>query len=120
LSKPDKSEAKDESAGSENGKTLSLKQRLQDLVREYGRVAIVVYFSLWILTVAGFYLALRAGIHVGSGSGKAGTLVAAWLATKLTLPLRIGATLVLTPLLSRAKRSWEPQLDNKPASKEEA
>lgn len=78
-----------------------IKERLQELMAEYGSIALIVFFSLFVLTYMGFYLAIEAGVDVGdSTAGATGTYVAAWLATKLTMPLRIGATLLLTPLVA--------------------
>jgi hypothetical protein len=89
---------------SENKKPRVLKDRLQEHIAEYGKLALVIFFSLGILSLIGFYVAIRAGIDVGSNSGTAGALAAAWVANKLTMPIRIGATLVLTPLFAKILR----------------
>jgi hypothetical protein len=47
-------------------------------------------------------VALRAGWAPSSASGKAGTFAAAYIITKLTQPIRIGLTVVLTPFVARA------------------
>ena len=103
-------------SNSDEAPPRTLKDRLQDHITEYGRLALIIFFSLGIMTLVGFYLAIKAGIDVGSNSGSAGALVAAWVATKLTMPIRIGATLVLTPILARllrrSPRSHEPQADS--------
>ena len=75
-------------------------QRLKDLFAQYGRLAVVTYFVLFALTFAGFAAAISAGVEVESTSGSAGLLGAAYLATKLSQPLRILGTLLLTPLLA--------------------
>lgn len=77
------------------------KERLKSLLAEYGRVAIWTYFILFGLTLSGFAVAIAAGVRVESTQGQAGVLGAAYVATKLTQPLRIGATLALTPLVAR-------------------
>lgn len=86
-----------------------MKQKLDALLAEYGRIAIFTYFSLFLLVLAGFYVALLSGFQPESSAAGVGTLGAAWVATKLTQPLRIGATVVLTPLigsmLKRKRRS---------------
>ncbi|MSP59795.1 MAG: hypothetical protein EXR72_05530 [Myxococcales bacterium] len=79
----------------------SLKARLDGLIRAYGPVAFAVYFGLFAVTFAGFAAAIKFGVSVQSASSGAGTLLAAWVATKLTQPLRILATLALTPLAVR-------------------
>ena len=77
----------------------TIKERLQDHVKEYGSIALVIFFSIFALTLLGFYIAIKAGMDVGdSTAGSSGTLFAAWVATKITLPLRIGGTFVLTPI----------------------
>jgi hypothetical protein len=75
--------------------------RFKTLLAEYGPVALWTYFGLFALVLSGFAIAIAAGVQVESASGGAGVLGAAWLATKLTQPLRIGATLLLTPLMAR-------------------
>jgi len=78
-----------------------MRKRLESLLAEYGTVAIVIYLVIFALTLTGFFLAIRMGWRTSSAGGQAGTLAAAWIATKLTQPLRIGATLVLTPLVAK-------------------
>lgn len=75
--------------------------RINALLAEYGRVALATYFSLFALVFAGFGLAIALGMHVATTEGGAGVLGAAYIATKLTQPLRIGATIALTPLVAR-------------------
>lgn len=89
---------------SENKKPRVLKDRLQDHIAEYGRLALVIFFTLGILSLTGFYVAIKAGIDIGSNTGSAGALAAAWVANKLTMPIRIGATLVLTPIFAKILR----------------
>lgn len=77
------------------------KERLKALLAEYGRVAIWTYFTLFALALVGFAVAIAAGVKVESAQGHASVLGAAYVATKLTQPLRIGATLLLTPIVAR-------------------
>ncbi len=89
----------------ETEKPKVLKDRLQEHIAEYGKLALVIFLSMGALTLVGFYIAIKAGIDIGEGTSQtAGTLVAAWVATKLTMPIRIGATLVLTPILAKLLR----------------
>lgn len=74
---------------------------MKAIFAEYGTLAIVVYLILFALVLAGFTVAIALGIETQSAAGSAGTLAAAWLATKLTQPLRIVATLAITPLAAR-------------------
>jgi hypothetical protein len=83
----------------ETKKKLSIKERLQEHIAEYGALALTIFLLIFALTYLGFFVAIKSGADIGdSAAGSTGTFVAAWLATKLTMPLRVGATLVLTPL----------------------
>ncbi len=81
-----------------------MRPKLKQLLEEYGRIAIFTYFGIFLLTLAGFAVAISYGLKVKSAQGGAGLLVASWLATKLTQPLRIAATLALSPLIATALR----------------
>ena len=78
-----------------------LSERLKLLMETYGPVAIVVYFAIFGLVFVGAIIAIHMGFQVSSGAGSAGALGAAYVATKLTQPVRILATLALTPLAAR-------------------
>lgn len=75
--------------------------RLQALLEEYGSTALGTYFAIFALVLTGFAIAIRQGVQVESAQGSAGVLAGAWVATKLTQPLRIAATLLLTPFIAR-------------------
>jgi hypothetical protein len=79
-----------------------LKERFKALMEDYGPVAFAVYFAIFFLCIAGFAVAFRMGFQMEGVGGTAGTLGAAWLATKVIQPIRILATLALTPLVGRA------------------
>ena len=76
-----------------------MKDKLQKLMAEYGRIAIGVYLGTFVVTMAGFSFAITQGFEVEGASSTAGTLGAAWIATKLTQPIRIAVTLALTPVI---------------------
>ena len=78
-----------------------MRSSIKDLLAEYGRVALWVYFVIFAVVFAGSWMAIRMGWQPEGVAGGMGTLGAAWVATKLTQPLRIGATLVLTPLIAK-------------------
>lgn len=78
-----------------------MKRTLKSILTEYGAVAVVLYLVIFGLVLAGSYLAIRAGWAPASAAGKTGTFVAAYIVTKLTQPIRIGVTVVLTPLVAR-------------------
>ena len=77
-----------------------MRHSTRELFEKYGPVAITTYFAIFFLTLFAFFWAIRMGWKTTSVTGTAGTLGAAYVATKLTQPLRIGATLLLTPLLA--------------------
>lgn len=78
------------------------KERLKTLLAEYGQLALYTYLGLFVVVLLGFVVAIKAGFEVGSTGGTLTVVGAAWLATKATQPLRIAATLGLTPLVSVA------------------
>jgi hypothetical protein len=75
--------------------------KLENLLTQYGATAFVTWFVIFGLVFAGFAVAIKSGFQVESGAGSAGTLGAAYVATQLTKPIRIAATLVLTPVVAR-------------------
>jgi hypothetical protein len=77
-----------------------LKQRLSALFAEYGRIAVVTYFTLSILTIIGFSVAIWIGAEPSSATGGLGVIAAGWVAAKATLPIRILITLGLTPVVA--------------------
>lgn len=90
-----------------------LKQRLSALFEEYGRIAIVTYFTLSILTIIGFSIAIWTGVKPSSETGVLGVIIAGWALGKATLPIRILITLGLTPLVAfvvRRRRSEPSEL----------
>jgi hypothetical protein len=91
------------------------RDRLKRLLAEYGRVAIGTYLAIFLLVLAGFAIAFASGFKVSSATGGAGLLGAAYLATKVTQPLRIAVTIVLTPLVARVLRR-EPRRDGDSAA----
>lgn len=86
----------------------TLKQRLQVLMADYGKIAIYTYLALSLGTIAAFSLAFGLGMAPSSASGVGGVIFAGWLAAKATMPLRILATLGLTPLIATLLRRRKP------------
>jgi hypothetical protein len=87
-------------AEAQTGTKKPLKDRLQGLLSEYGALALWVYFGIFFVVLAGFATAISFGFEVESEVATAGTLGAAYVATKVTQPLRILATLVFTPVVA--------------------
>ena len=100
------------------GEKPPLRQRLSALFAEYGRVAIVTYFSLSILTIIGFSIAFAVGASPSTASGFFGVLAAGWVAAKATLPVRILVTLGITPgiayIVNRIRRRKSVAVDAAP------
>lgn len=78
-----------------------MKKTVEKLLAEYGTIAVIVYFTIFFAVLAGFWLAIRLGWRAESTAGSVGTLAAAYVATKLTQPIRIAATLVATPIVAK-------------------
>jgi hypothetical protein len=87
------------------------REKLKSLLSEYGNVAIYTYLVIWVATLAGFFIAISLGFKTQGAASGLGIAGAAWLATKLTQPLRIAGTLLATPLVAAAWR----KLRGKPA-----
>jgi len=87
-----------------SAKKLPLTERIKQLVVDYGPLALWVYFGIFAIVLAGFFFAIKFGWKTDSAVGTAGTLGAAWVATKLTQPIRIVASLALTPFVMRVTR----------------
>ena len=77
----------------------SLKQRLSALFEDYGRIAIITYFTLSILAIIGFSIAIGLGVEPSGATGVIGVIIAGWALAKATLPIRILITLGLTPVI---------------------
>ncbi len=97
-----------ESGGERKSWWGEMKERYEGLLQEYGTMALGTYLALFVLTFAGFYTALQAGFEVSSAAGTASVVGGAYAATKLSQPVRIGATLVLTPAVAWGYRQLYP------------
>lgn len=85
------------------------RERYQDVIAEYGNAAVGTYLVVFVATLVGFYTAMRFGYQVEGAAATAGTVGAAYFATKMTQPLRIAATIALTPVMVRILRVvWKP------------
>ena len=78
-----------------------MRKTVKQILSEYGAVALVVYFAIFFAVLLGFWAAIRFGWRPSTATGQAGALTAAYIATKLTQPVRIAATVALTPLAAR-------------------
>lgn len=82
-------------------KLKDLLVRFRDLVVEYGVVALVVHYVIFATVITGFWFALRAGWQPSSTVENVGSWTAAYILTKVVQPLRIIATLAITPLIAK-------------------
>jgi hypothetical protein len=87
----------------------TLKERLAASFAEYGRIAVITYLVLSLLTIAGFSIAIGIGAQPSSATGLFGVIAAGWLAAKATMPLRILIVLALTPGIAAIVRRRAPK-----------
>jgi uncharacterized membrane protein len=78
-----------------------VRQTFKNILAEYGTVAVVVYFTIFFAVLFGVWTAMRFGWRSDSTAAGVSTFAAAYVVTKLTQPLRIAATLALTPLVAK-------------------
>lgn len=99
----------------QTGKKPPLKDRLKAIVKDYPQVAIFTYLGLSAIAIAAFSIAIGIGAEPSTATGVIGVIGAGWLAAKVTVPLRILATLALTPplaaLVNKFKRKKPPVAD---------
>lgn len=76
-------------------------QTLKRILAQYGTIAVVVYLSVHMIVLFAFYLAIRMGWRPEGVAGQAGIWTAAYILTKLTQPLRLGITVLVTPFIAR-------------------
>lgn len=78
-----------------------MRKTIKHILVEYGAIALVVYFAIFFLVIFAFWAAIRSGWQPSSTAGTVGVWTAAYIATKLTQPLRIIATLAVTPFIAK-------------------
>jgi hypothetical protein len=78
-----------------------VRKTLKEVLTEYGAVALVLYLVIFAIVLGASYFAIRAGWTPESVVGKTGTFAAAYIVTKLTQPIRIAATVAMTPIVAR-------------------
>ena len=77
------------------------KVRIQELVAEYGYIALGTWFTIFGLSVLGFSIAIRFGYEPEGGAGSAGIVGSAYLLTQAIKPIRAALTVALTPLVAK-------------------
>jgi hypothetical protein len=78
-----------------------VRNTLKNIAVEYGSVAVVVYLTIFSLVLVGFWAGIKFGWSTNSTAANVGAWTAAYIATKLTQPLRIVATVAVTPVIAR-------------------
>jgi hypothetical protein len=78
-----------------------VRKTLKHILAEYGTIALVVYLTIFFLVLFTFWAAIHLGWQPSSLAANVGGFTAAYLATKLTQPVRIASTLALTPVVAR-------------------
>ena len=89
-----------------------MRKSFKDLLAEYGAIAVIVYFTIFFAVWVGAWaaiqrgvdlhaLAARVGLSANGTVANLGAWAAAYLFTKLLQPIRIGVTLLLTPIVAR-------------------
>lgn len=99
-----------------------MRTSLQQLLAEYGRIALAVYLVIFLAALVGAWVAIHLGWQPESATGGVGAFTAAYLVTKVSQPIRIAVTVALTPLVARTYRRFhgvarrvEPTSDQLPA-----
>lgn len=75
--------------------------KFRNLLVEYGVTALVVHYVIFALVIVGFWTAIRLGWRSGGSAATVGTWTAAYVMTKVVQPLRIVATLAVTPFVAK-------------------
>jgi hypothetical protein len=78
-----------------------LLRKFRNLLVEYGVTALVVHYVIFALVIVGFWTAIRLGWQPTSAVGSVGTWTAAYIMTKIVQPLRIVATIAVTPFIAK-------------------
>jgi hypothetical protein len=91
-------------------------QSINRFAQQYGRLGLIVYLSISTLSLTSCYLAVRAGldtrgvmrrlgIELDENQERFGNLVGAYAVHKLLLPLRLSATVFLTGMISKMRKT---------------
>ena len=99
-----------------------MKNKIQELIALYGKLAFITYFIIFALVFSGFYVAIQSGVDLEEWSlfrgrlGQAGTIVVAYVATKITQPIRIAAAVAITPIVAQFIEKKESRDENEVSS----
>ena len=83
-------------------KALQMKAKLENLIKEYGMIAMLVYLVIFLLVALGFIGAVQLGFNTEEVPGGILSLLGAtWVFLKVTQIGRIALTVLLTPIVAR-------------------
>ena len=78
-----------------------MREKLNNLIVEYGIIGLVVYLTSTVLVYLGFWIALQFGWRPSGATGNIAFWGTAYVAAKVTQPFRIAGTIIVTPFLAR-------------------
>lgn len=78
-----------------------MRKTLKNILAEYGMIAVVLYLAIFFAVFIGAWFGIRLGWAPGGVAGNAGAWTAAYLVAKITQPLRIATTVVLTTFVGK-------------------
>lgn len=78
-----------------------MRKTFKSILAEYGPIALVVYLTIFFVVLFSAWGAIHLGWQPTSVTANVGSFTAAYLATKLTQPVRIASTLAITPVVAR-------------------
>ena len=76
-------------------------RRFKEMLVEYGVVALVVHYVIFGAVLVGAYVAIESGWEPSGRVASVGTWAAAYVVAKITQPVRIAVTLIVTPFVAR-------------------
>lgn len=88
-----------------------MKARLREMFAEYGVVGLILWYSVFGLTIGGAAVLVESGLHwswLDEHVGSAGTWVAAYAIAKLLTPVRIALVAGILPFAGRLRRRFRP------------
>lgn len=81
-----------------------MRKKFTEVLTEYGVIAVILYFAMFFAVLFGAYFALKAGWTPKGFAAETGRWVVAYGIAKLSTPIRLAATVALSPLIARI---WE-------------
>ena len=78
-----------------------MRKKFTAVLTEYGVIAVILYFAMFFAVLFGAYFALKAGWTPKGFAAETGRWVVAYGIAKLSTPIRLAATVALSPLVAR-------------------